>query len=436
MELRDYQKEIITGAWNILREHGFVYLALEMRLGKTLISLTLATMAGAKRVLFVTKKKALGSIEKDYKALKPGYHLTMINYESLHKVEGNNFDVVIIDEAHSIGQFPKPNNRCATLFNKLQKMATFPKVIYLSGTPTPESYSQMYHQFAILGTRSPWAAYKNFYKWAGNIAKPNFVKVREKMVNGMKMNDYTNADIERVEADINKYRVTYTQAEAGFESRIKEEIITIPMPLNLQRLFNLIRLDGYYRFKNGEEIVADTPVKALNKLHQISSGTIITEEQTYRVLDDYKARYIAEAYRGKKIAVFYKFISEGRMLKDVFGSRVTEDPEQFNQSDSLVFISQIQSGSMGINLSTADILVFLNIDFSATQYYQARARLGSMERTDHQVIHWIFSDCGVEGKVYQAVQKKKSYTVRHYQKDYNGKRSSTSGQVYRLSKTA
>ena len=41
MELRDYQKEIVRLGINVLKEHKFVYLAMEVRTGKTLTSLSI-----------------------------------------------------------------------------------------------------------------------------------------------------------------------------------------------------------------------------------------------------------------------------------------------------------------------------------------------------------------------------------------------------------
>ena len=110
MKFRDYQKEIIDKGVDVLGEHGFVYLAMEVRTGKTLTSLGIAKEMGATRVLFITKKKAISSIEADYQMLKPSFTLDVINYESLHKIEGS-FDLVVLDEAHSMGAFPKPSKR-------------------------------------------------------------------------------------------------------------------------------------------------------------------------------------------------------------------------------------------------------------------------------------------------------------------------------------
>ena len=51
MKLRDYQEEIISKGTDVITEHGFVYLAMEVRTGKTLTSLGIAKQMGANRVL-------------------------------------------------------------------------------------------------------------------------------------------------------------------------------------------------------------------------------------------------------------------------------------------------------------------------------------------------------------------------------------------------
>jgi hypothetical protein len=100
MELRQYQKTIAREACSKIKELGIIYLALQTRVGKTLTALHCAQLYGAKNVLFVTKLKAIGSIESDFEMLKPDYNLTVINFESVSKKKGN-YDFAIIDESHS-----------------------------------------------------------------------------------------------------------------------------------------------------------------------------------------------------------------------------------------------------------------------------------------------------------------------------------------------
>jgi SNF2 family DNA or RNA helicase len=425
IELYTYQKEIIKRAAQILILEGWLYLGLEMRLGKTLIALTLCEIIKAKKVLFVTKKKAISSIDSDYKKNGYGYGLEVVNYESLHRADVKNIEVMILDEAHVLGTFPKPNDK-ALLIRLLIEKSPNTKIIFLSGTPSPESYSQLFHQLWCV-CRGPWKEYSSFYKWAGQIDKPNYVQIRTKMINGITIRDYNKADEARIKKEISKYMITMDQKTAGFDNyEITEEVIEIEGPSYLSSFETILTEERLYELKNKKGVIlCDTAVKLMQKLHQLWSGTILTDQvvetgqkRTAIVLSEHKARYIATHYEGQKIAVYYLFRAEGEMLREILSERITEDAEQFNIQNDKIFISQIQSGSMGVNLSSADILIFYNISFSATHYFQARARTGSRDRVKKQVVHWLFTKDGIETKIYKAVAKKKDYTIKYFKKDY------------------
>ena len=162
MKLRQYQSDIVEKGTEVLKKHGFLYLAMEVRTGKTLTSLAMSLALPVHNLLFITKKKAISSIQGDYDMLNPSYNITIINYESLHKVSHETkWDMIVCDEAHSMGAFPKPSLRAKTVKEFILKHN--PYVILLSGTPTPESYSQMYHQVYAI-RNNPFNKYKSFYK--------------------------------------------------------------------------------------------------------------------------------------------------------------------------------------------------------------------------------------------------------------------------------
>lgn len=100
MKLRDYQEDIRKQGAEILTKHGLLYLAMQVRTGKTITSMAIAESVGAKSVLFVTKKKALSSIENDYVSFMPPFEIDIKNWGSEHKAVGN-YDLIILDEAHS-----------------------------------------------------------------------------------------------------------------------------------------------------------------------------------------------------------------------------------------------------------------------------------------------------------------------------------------------
>ena len=405
MELRNYQKELANKGVTILTVHGIVYLAMEVRTGKTLTALEIANLYGSKNVLFITKKKAIKSIEKDYKDFGYTFNLTVINNESLHLLHGE-YDLLISDEHHRNGAFPKPNK--VTQLIK-QKYANLP-MIFLSGTPHPESYSQIFHQFWI-SNNTPFGYYSNFYKWA-----KDFVIEKKKYLGYANVNDYSQAKMEIIKPIIEKYFIRFTQKEAGFETSVNENILYCNM---LDITYNVAKQLKKDKVVQGvfETILADTGVKEMSKLHQIYSGTVKFESGKSAILDHSKGFFIKDKFEGEKIAIFYKFKEEFNLLKEVFGELLTDDLSEFDNSNKNIAL-QIVSGREGISLAKAKYLVYFNIDFSAVSYWQSRDRLTTMERTANDV-YWIFSKGGIESKIYKAVSNKKDFTLSVFKKTYN-----------------
>lgn len=405
-KLRDYQEDIIVKGTDIAKKHGFVYLAMEVRCGKTLTSLGIANNLEAKNVLFVTKKKAISSIENDYKLLNPNYDIHVINYESLHKIPSKEWDVIILDEAHSMGAFPKPSNRAKSAKALVQKYNPF--VVLLSGTPTPESYSQMYHQ--VYGVPSgPFSEYKNFYRFCDD-----YVNVTSRKINGFMINDYSDGLSDIITA-MEPYTISFSQKDAGFESEIEEEILEVQMKETTYNACKVLKRDLVIETGKGV-ILADTGVKLMSKLHQMYSGTVKFEKSGSTVFDTSKAEFIKWKFEGDKIGVFYKFKEELNALKQVFEEDLCESVDEFDSGQYQVIALQIVSGREGISLKNADYIVFYNIDFSATSYWQARDRMTTKDRKYNKV-YWIFSKGGIERKIYKAVSNKKDYTIRHFRKD-------------------
>ena len=405
MKFRDYQEDIIESAYNIIKKRNMVYLAMEVRTGKTLTSLGLAQRLGAKNVLFLTKKKAISSITDDFKMYSPDYELFVINYESIHKIPKTKWDLVILDEAHTLGAFPKPSKRAKQVSEMIKKHR--PYVCYLSGTPTPESYCQIYHQvYGVPG--NPFSEFRNFYRFCDV-----HVNITTRMINGFNIKDYS-AGKQSINNAMKPYMISYTQRQAGFESSIEEEIIRVPMKEGTYKLCSDLKRDLVV--EHGDEVIlADTGVKLMSKMHQIYSGTVKYESGKSIILDTSKADYIKWRFADNKLGIFYKFKAELDILKQVFGDKICTDLETFNSTDKHIAL-QIVSGREGISLRNADYVLFYNIDFSATSYWQARDRMTTKDRKYNKVF-WIFSEGGLESKIYKSVIGKKDYTLRHFRRD-------------------
>jgi hypothetical protein len=406
-ELRPYQTKLPLKAVDTLKNLNSVYLAMAVRTGKTLTALETCSLFGAKKVLFLTKKRAIDSIIKDHTDFGYKFELVVINDESMHKLDKDfDPDVVIHDEHHRFGAFPKPG-QAAKLYRELYYNKP---QIFLSGTPTPESYSQIFHQFWVT-SGGPWKQYASFYKWAND-----YVDKKQRRLPTHVVIDYTRADKVRIMKEIEPYMITFTQEQAGFTTKIDEEILYVDMkPITVKmcdRLISDLVIEG-----KEELILADTPAKLKQKIHQLCSGTIKFESGNRMVIDDSKAVFMKERFAGKKLAIFYKFVAELDCIKQVMGDLVTTDINEFKSDPSKSYAVQIVSGREGTSYAEADYLIMFNIDFSATSYWQGRDRLTTIGRIENKMF-WLMMKGGIEDKIYQSVCKKKTYTVSHFKRDY------------------
>jgi hypothetical protein len=405
LQLRDYQIKISAQAAEVLDHKKIVYLAMAVRTGKTITALNTAKLFGAKKVLFLTKKKAISSIQWDYDNFGFMFDLTVINDESLHLVT-DIYDLIIHDEHHRFGAFPKPN-KVAQLFKK--RYSKLP-MIFLSGTPTPESHSQWFNQFWV-SDYSPFKQYTNFYKWA-----VDYVDVKEKRLGYAIIKDYSQAKEQIIRRITQHYIITFTQAQAGFTTSVNEMILECEMQPITNLIINKLKKNLVVKNTDGQVILGDTGVKLMQKIHQLSSGTCKFEDGTSKVIDLSKANFIFEKFKGVKIAIFYKFKEEYNALCQVFGGEnLTNDVEEFDNTNKCIAL-QIVSGREGISLQNAKYLVYYNIDFSATSYWQSRDRLTTMQRQSNEIF-WIFSKGGIELDIYKAVLKKKDYTLKIFKEN-------------------
>lgn len=406
--LRDYQIKNAIECSRILSEKNIVYLQHSVRTGKTATALEVIKLNNFKNVLFLTKKKAIGSIEEDFVDFDFNlcFDLTVINYESIHKIKKNDFDCIILDENHVNSAYPKPSIRTKIIKNNYY---TLP-MIMLSGTPATESCSQWFHSFWI-SKHSPFNKYSNFYKWS-----KDFVNVTEKNLGYGTIKDYSQGVSQKINEKIKPYIHCFTQQQAGFESKVTENILFCEMNKQTASLIENLKKNKVIVGKE-HTIIADTSVKLQGKLHQLCSGTVKFECGKSMVTDYSKAVFIKEKFTDKKIAIFYYYKEEYNMLKAMYEEDLTNDLTIFNSTNKSIALQQY-AGAEGISLAKAEFLIFLNFGFSGSKFIQATDRLTTINRKEN-VIFFIFGKNGIEQRIYKSVSQKKTYTTNQFLKDYD-----------------
>lgn len=430
LKLTEKQREKKDEGLEILRKYGWVYLNLDTRTGKTPVSLFIAQEIKAKKVLFLTKKNAIAGVKQARKEFGITVDTLVTNHEQAHK-QSLNHDLIIIDEAHCMGSYPQPGKNRKNVY----KLARGKLVIFLSATFSPETYSTLFHQLTIPDT-GLWRNFKDFYAWC----RAGYVDVKKKcftsqdLINdSIKFNDYSEADQECIAKEIHPYIVELTQEQAGIKIPTEERFIKVQMSKYTDYLFRFLlknrviigESDGNsypFRFANDcdLQVWCDTAAKLKSKLHQIVSGTVITQSREYITLDYSKVYAIQKSIteeKFEKVVIFYKYKSELIMLYELFPN-LTENAEEFQEMSSGIFAGQFLSKREGIRLDSAEALYFFNIDYAYLSYKQTKDRLVSYTRKKPIYLYWVFSDTGLEEDVYKTVLKKKDYNMYYFRKRF------------------
>ena len=366
MKLTEVQAALAAIAAEKLNKYGHVYLALAPRSGKSLIAANL--LRPDDNALFVTKKNAITGVRKVLDAFE--VKADVVNYESLHKVEGSIYNTFVVDEAHALSRFPKPTlayKRLRRLIDtSYAELGVKPRIIWLSGTPNIEAKPELFHQLSI-SPHHQFSLYKNFYRWFdryGLKGKVIYTGGPRPAIDYSETIDFSE--------EFNYFMVRYSMKSP------KITLEYMSMPEIGKRLYHEVKTTGvaYYQ---GRPIVANGPAQRRNKLQQIGGGTVIGEGATMQLFDDI-AKEISKKYANA--AIFYKFQEEEKLLEKFFSK------EQ---------LFQIDATSMGVDLSHFNKAVIYSLTWSGANFTQALSRLTNVAvDNDPEVIILVKSPIDIE----------------------------------------
>ena len=386
----DHQIEIADKAFKVLKENALVYLAMEERTGKTLTSILVAEQSKAKKVLIITKKKALEGWDETFRKFDVTKTYTSINYESLHKLSSKSFDLIIIDEAHSnLSAYP----RVGTIWKKVYELTKGKPIIFLSATPSAQTYAQLYHQMK-LSSWSPWIKYKTFYDWHRHYGIPKSI-----FAAGRQIMQYDEVKVDLVEADVQHLFISYTRQELGFKHEPRDVIHYIDLSDNTKKIYNELNKDGVIK---SLDYVADTPMKLLQGLYQLEGGTLKIDDNNSITLSESveKCEYIKNKFGDTRdLVIFYHFKQEEHKLKRAFTN---------------ARILQATSFAEGVDLSMYKTLVVYSMDFSTARYSQRRARQANMKREEAIDVHYLLVKKAISEQVYETVAVNKTNFIDRY----------------------
>ena len=421
-----HQTDISKQAYNILKKHMVVYLAMEERTGKTLTSILVAEQCSdaITNILVITKKQAIKGWEDTLKQFQHTKNYKVTNYHQAHKLKESDYHLVILDEAHCyLSAYPKPSKTCEVVKGitdpiiirdkvtnkklntrnlvklkpetkaKVNVIHANPKpIIYLSATPSSNSLSLLFHQF-ILSAWSPFGDC-DFYEWFSRYGIPKM-----KYFGGRNTIDYSQIKPNTIEPLYQHLFISYTRQQLGFKHEPCDKTHFVTLHPALAELYNKLAKCGVASY-NDIDIIADTPMSELTKLHQLEGGTIKTEEGGITLPWNDKIDYIKQTWGDTdQLVIFYHYQQEKSKLEAAFQNAK---------------ILQAVSFAEGVDLSMYETLVIYSMNFSTAQYTQRRARQANYAREKPIEVHYLLVKDGISEQVYNCVAKNKKNFVDKY----------------------
>lgn len=333
--------------------------------------------------------------------------VAIVNYESVWRrpladiLMRLMWDLIIADEIHRI---KSPSGVASRFMAKLAKRAR--KRIGLTGTPMPHSPLDIYAQYRFLNPSIfgySYTLFKDRYAVLGGYG-------------GYEVMGYKN---------MNEFRSKYKSI--AFEIAVKD-VLDLPEPRFVIRTCNLSnkalkiynQLDSIFTAEVGEgTITATNALTKLLRLQQITGGFLPDDDGNIHQIDSSKEELLDDILEDlperEPLVVFARFrndldvihrvaIKRGLKSSELSGRRNDLDLWQKGKTDLIAV--QIQSGSVGIDLTRARYAIFYSLGFSLGDYLQALARLHRPGQENIVTYIHLVVENTVDKEVYDSLRKK------------------------------
>lgn len=322
----------------------------------------------------------------------------VINYDLLFRrpqlSELTNF-TLMLDESSLITN--PTSKRTKFILNKLKPN----NVILLSGTPTSGKYELLWSQMHLLG----WGISKDLYM-------RQYVDVD--VSNGYPVvKGYKNVD--RLKAKMRAYGCVFMKTE---------EVLDLPEQRFIERkikpckAYSEFRKNSYVEIDD-KEFIGDTTLTKILYSRMLCGAY---NDDKLEALQD-----IIESTNNRLI-IFYNFNIELDKIKSIIPSDrpisvingADKDLSAYENFDNSVTLVQYQSGSMGLNLQKANVVIYYSPTLSSEQFEQSKKRIHRIGQKQNCLYYKLVS--GIEHRIYEVLDMRKDYTDKLFEEDIQNER--------------
>jgi len=339
--------------------------------------------------------------------------IAVVNYESAWRLEEEikawRPDLVVCDEGHKIKTH---STNASKAMHRLGGLARYKML--LTGTPVTNKALDIFSQYKFLNDQ---------------IFGRSFYSFRNRFFDMVGYGQHTPVMKRSMERE-------FTQRLHSIAFRAtKAECLDLPDTVDIVRLVELeptarrtyrdLVRDSYAELEGGA-VTATNILTRLMRLSQLTGGFIGNDDDPaprqiskakLAALEDIIDQAVAE---GKKLVVIARFVPEIKAIMALLekmgvgyscvmgGVKDRDEQVARFQTDPAVqvFVGQIATAGLGITLTAASTMVFYSLDYSMSNFEQAKARIHRVGQ-DHKCVYIYLTAWGtVDEKVLKALREK------------------------------
>ena len=342
-----------------------------------------------------------------------GLKVAVINYESAWRLEDEltawEADLIVCDEGHKIKTHNIAASKC---MHRLGAKARYRML--LTGTIITNKAIDVFSPYKFL---NPAVFGNSFYAFRN--------RYFDMTGYGLHVPVLKKNMTEELTRRIHSIAFRATKAECLDLPETTEIVRMVGLEATAQSMYRELVRDSFISLKDGEVTAANVLTRLL-RLSQLTGG-FLREDGSERPIQvsDAKLAALADivdsaAQDGKKLVVIARFLPEidaiTRMLeKKVIGyslisGEIRDRDEQVRRfqtdPDVTVFVGQIATAGLGITLTAADTMVFYSLDYSMSNFEQAKARIHRVGQRNPCTYLYLVAAGTVDEKVLQALRDK------------------------------
>lgn len=355
-----------------------------------------------------TKRKAATLREQSGKPLQ----VVVVNYESAWRLEKEiaawKPDLIICDEGHKL------KSHATNASKAMHRLgAKSPFRLLLTGTPVTNKALDIFSQYKFLD-QSIFGG--SFYSW------------RNRYFDMKGYGNYTPVLKRSMETELTRkmHSIAYraTKAECLDLPATTDIIRFVELETSAAKTYKSLVKDSFAELAEGE-ITATNILTKLLRLSQLTGGFISADDAKPTPISTAKLDALSDiieeaAESEQKLVIIARFVAEIAAIKTLceklkvgysaISGETRDRAEQVAafQTDPalLVFIGQIATAGLGITLTAASTMVFYSLDYSSSNFEQAKARIHRVGQTQPCTYIYLTTKGTVDEKILTALQNK------------------------------